>query len=125
MSTRTLKSETDQKKDREIGLRIRQAREQKGYKQDELGPMIGLSSGAAAQWETGRVRPSIKNLEKLAPVLGTSVSWLMNGDHPDEQARAHTNTEFETLQIMRKIPADHHDIAMKMLKSLIPEKADD
>ena len=120
-----MKSEADQKKDREIGLRIRQAREQKGYKQDELGPMIGLSANAAAQWETGRVRPSVKNLEKLAPVLGTSVSWLMNGDHPDEQARAHTNHEFEALQTLRRIPSKHHELAIKMIKSLIEEPQSD
>lgn len=93
-------------KAREVGARIRTAREQKGYTQKQLSITVGLSDGAAAQWETGRVIPSLKNLTKIAQALDTTSEYLFAGDAPEEQAKAHTKLERALLRAARKHPRE-------------------
>lgn len=102
-------------KAREIGDRIRIYREQKGYTQKDLSLMLGLSGGAAAQWETGRVMPSLKNLKRIAQALDTTSEYLFAGDAPEEQAKAHTKLELALLRASRKHPPEKLEAILKLL----------
>lgn len=99
----------------EVGDRIRVHREQKGYTQKDLSLMLGLSGGAAAQWETGRVMPSLKNLKRIAQALDTTSEYLFAGDAPEEQAKAHTKLELALLRASRKHPPEKLEALLKLL----------
>lgn len=65
---------------KEIGKRIRTARENKGFSQKDLGESAGLSTTAIALFESGE--REIKNLEiigKIAQVLQVSLKELIEG----------------------------------------------
>lgn len=104
----------------EIGKRIRALREQKEYTQEEFGPMIGLSEGASAQWETGRVIPKMSNLKKIADALDTTTEYLWAGDDPDEQAKAHTNRELRVLKAMRQMSPEKAEALLTLIESQVP-----
>ena len=51
---------------RDIGARIRTAREEQGWTQDQLAEAVGVSRSAVAQWETGRAGQVTGNLTRVA-----------------------------------------------------------
>jgi transcriptional regulator with XRE-family HTH domain len=66
---------------RDIGRRIRQAREQRGLSQEQLAHTAGISRQTMYRAELGTHSTGIDALLKIARVLGVSVAELMpNGE---------------------------------------------
>jgi SOS-response transcriptional repressor LexA len=66
----------------EVGARIRQAREEMGLSQQDLGRRYGASGAQISQIERGVKELGIIRLEKLANILGKSVGWFYESDEP-------------------------------------------
>lgn len=64
----------------ELQDRIRAALDHARIRQSELAARIGVSSGAASQWMTGKVK-SLKadTAAKISAVTGVSAQWLVTG----------------------------------------------
>jgi transcriptional regulator with XRE-family HTH domain len=60
-----------------IATRIREAREARGWTQDELAARIGSTGMTVSHWETGRRTPHPRWLVKLADALGCPTDWLL------------------------------------------------
>ena len=56
---------------------IKLARMRSGYTQTELAEMVGVSTAAVSQWETGRGHPNVKRLRRIAKVLNSTVDKLL------------------------------------------------
>lgn len=50
--------------------------------------------------------------------LGTTTTWLLTGNEPDELARAQTKNELELLTLLREVPMDQHAILLAALKGM-------
>jgi SOS-response transcriptional repressor LexA len=61
---------------KEIGQRIRHARQRASMTQHTLGNFCGVSRAAVAQWENGTTHPSLKHLQLAADAMGVWVSQL-------------------------------------------------
>jgi transcriptional regulator with XRE-family HTH domain len=61
---------------RSIGLRIQQAREELGLTQQELASRLGLTQAALSNYELGKRRLYLANLEQIAEVLGKPLSYF-------------------------------------------------
>ena len=59
-----------------LAERLRQLRKQAGLSQKALAERLGISGPAVAQWETGRHRPDMRWLPKLASLLNCQPSEL-------------------------------------------------
>jgi phage repressor protein C with HTH and peptisase S24 domain len=70
-----------------IGERIALKREEAGLNQSELGRRLGLSAQAVQKWESGKSTPRNTKLSDIAAILGTSVSYLVQGDSHADQSR--------------------------------------
>ena len=55
---------------RQIGKKIRDAREMRGYTQRDLAKMIGVSAGTVAAWEQGLHAPDLMKLANIFRELG-------------------------------------------------------
>ena len=68
-----------------IHSRIRQARTNKGLTQAELAEKLNISITAIQLWEnkdeTKATAPKRKRLEKVAKILGVTVTWLYTGEN--------------------------------------------
>src|SRR5438105_4871959 len=66
-----------------VGLRIREARTDKGMSQKDL---VGerFSKSYISSIERGKITPSLKALEYIARRLEVSVSYLLTGIHPGQ-----------------------------------------
>ncbi|MYZ04508.1 helix-turn-helix transcriptional regulator [Lactobacillus salivarius] len=50
----------------------------KGFNQDELGEKIGVSQTTISAWEQGKVKPSAKNIYKLAKIYAVEPTVIFN-----------------------------------------------
>lgn len=58
-------------------LEFKAMRIRKGLKQTELSKLVGLSQQVVSQWESGRSKPSVSILRKLANALEVDVKELI------------------------------------------------
>lgn len=68
----------------ELGLRIQAAREEKRLSQEQLAGAIGCSQSALSNYEKGKRRIYLSQLEKLAEVLEKPFEYFLAGGEPDE-----------------------------------------
>jgi transcriptional regulator with XRE-family HTH domain len=66
---------------RAIGLKIQDARQELGLTQQELASRLGLTQAALSNYESGKRRMYLANLEQIANALGKPMSYFL--DTPD------------------------------------------
>jgi transcriptional regulator with XRE-family HTH domain len=59
--------------------RIKQARKALGWSQADLARRMFVTQPSVADWESGRKAPHMKNMVRLAMLLGVSFEWLSTG----------------------------------------------
>ena len=98
------------------GLAIAQAREDRGWSQEDLARHTGLQPSAISHFETGTRRPSFGNLLKLADALEISVDQLMG--------RATTTGKTATVQdLLGELSFDDLDLVERFARMLLGRKA--
>ena len=60
--------------------KIKELRTKLGFTQEKLAEAVDLSVNYISEIENDRKKPSLKRLERIASVLGTSVSVLMDDE---------------------------------------------
>jgi transcriptional regulator with XRE-family HTH domain len=103
----------------EIGLRIRTARMERNWTQDQLASAVGVSRSAVAQWETGRAGQITGNLTRIATVLDTHVEQLMFGVDKHAPAHAGTGDEVAMLRLYRRCSPDDRQMLLRTAKRLV------
>src|SRR5215831_223112 len=86
----------------EIGIRIRTARQDLGWTQDQLAAAVGVSRSAVAQWETGRAGQVTTNLTRVAAALGIGIEHLAHGRDKLAPGQPHTGDELAILRLYRE-----------------------
>lgn len=61
-----------------FGEKLKQARLEAGYTQDELANKLLVSRAAIAKWEGDRGIPDITNLKAIAELFGMSIDYLLD-----------------------------------------------
>src|SRR6201998_1449592 len=87
---------------RDIGTRIREAREEAGWTQDQLAEAVGVSRRCVAQWETGRAGQVTTNLTRVAAALGVGVEHLMYGRDKFMPGQISGGEEMALLRLFRE-----------------------
>lgn len=109
-------------RDRIIGVRLRQARLQAGYTQEEVGNMLDHSSSTISAYEYGKSNISLSELELLAGKLGVSIQEFLDVD--GQIGRWHAlQKDFEQFTelpeemrafVLRPINQSYLELAMKL-----------
>ena len=69
--------------------RIKEARKALGWSQADLARRMFVTQPSVADWESGRKAPHMKNMARLAVMLGVSFEWLTTG-----RGEMHPSTTF-------------------------------
>ncbi len=69
-----------------LSERLKKARSDAGMSQFDLAKATSIAPASISRYESGKVRPGIDVLTTLADGLRVSVSWLMTGERPDQEA---------------------------------------
>lgn len=97
----------------QIGTRIRNARQERGWTQDQLATAIGVSRSAVAQWETGRAGQVTTNLTRIAQALDVSVGILLHGESP-----AMRGDETALLRLYRECSSEDRQLLLRTARRL-------
>ncbi len=62
---------------KEVGFRIREARQERGLSQEKLAALADLHRAYIGQIERGEKNIGLKNLEKIAKALGVNIKDLL------------------------------------------------
>jgi transcriptional regulator with XRE-family HTH domain len=96
---------------REAGERIRAARRDRGWTQDDLAQNVGVSRSAVAQWETGRSGQVRGNMARIAQALQIDVEYLLYGTQLRAPAQAASGDELALLRLYRAcLPEDRQSL---------------
>ena len=60
----------------ELGKKIKTLRKSRGFSQEDLALNLGLRRSTISNYEIGRRTPSLKELERLAHVLGVGLDYF-------------------------------------------------
>lgn len=66
----------------QIGQRIRRAREERGYTQEKLAELVGVSVQYTSDLERGKVGASVATIVRLCRALEVSSDFLLFGSSP-------------------------------------------
>jgi transcriptional regulator with XRE-family HTH domain len=103
---------------RDIGIRIREAREDLGWTQDQLASAVGVSRSAVAQWETGRAGQVTTNLTRVAAALGVGVEHLMYGRDKFAPGQASGGEEMALLRLFRECTPEDRQLILRTARRL-------
>ncbi len=71
---------------RQVGLRVKEARERKGLKATGLDKLAKIGRGAVSRIEAGkRLEVSMETLAKIAKVLDVTLDWLAGREQPERE----------------------------------------
>ncbi len=101
----TLEEKVNDVKYREIGYRIAIAREEAGLNQKELAERLGISQATLSNYEKGKRRIYLPQLQKIAEALGRPLDYFLQPIDPviEPTQTAGHNEVAELLQIMSEL----------------------
>ena len=85
-----------------MGRRIREIRLGAGLRQWELARILGTTQSAVHKYEHGVV-PEPRRLIELSRVGGTSVEWVLTGEHWESGATAQPRLGADVLETARRL----------------------
>lgn len=77
---------------------IREARVRAGLTQQQLAERLGTSQSVVARWESGKVRPSLENLDRVVRAAGLELRLGLAEPDPGERALIERNLALSPTQ---------------------------
>lgn len=78
-------------------MKIRELRNAKGIKQEELSKLLGVSQGNLSNWENGVYEPDIPTLIKIADYFEVSLDCLIGREEYSHKKKPYYAELFESL----------------------------
>ena len=103
----------------QIGTRIRDARQERGWTQERLAEAVGVSRSAVAQWETGRAGQLTGHLSRIAEVLDVGIEHLTQGRNKRASAHAGTGDELALLRLYREAAPEDRQLLLRTARRLV------
>lgn len=86
-----------------IVTRINALLAKKNISKAEFYEKCNLTSASYSNWNTGKTRPKMKNIEKIARFLGVTSEYLLYGDGAEKESAPDPKTEGVDDKIVRFI----------------------
>jgi len=106
-----------------IGLVIREIREQKGMLQKQVALELGLGASNYNKLEKGNREPSVKELQLLAKLFGMTVDQILNyeGGIPEE-VTIEDKQSFEQLNLINQLNEEERNMVFKIIDLILTQK---
>lgn len=103
---------------REIGYRIAIAREEAGLNQKELAEMLGISQATLSNYEKGKRRVYLPQLQRIAEAVGRPLEYFLQPIDPVNPPGLSASTQNEMAELLQ-IMAELSDLPREDRKSVI------
>lgn len=104
-----------------LGIRLRTARKEKGWTQNQLGEASGVKQGTISQIERGDQEKSIFVIP-LAIALGVSPEWLENGTEDLTTNDPVDHTEKELTKALAELRPKERESIIALVKSIVASR---
>ena len=104
---------------KDIGKKIQRAREEAGLSQEELASRLGYTQAALSNYELGKRRLYLANIEQIARELNKPLSYFLDespapakaerGEPPDE-------TMSEIVKLLSELPSDERKYLLEYIQ---------
>ena len=84
-------------------LRIKEAREARGWTQEHLAAEMHTTQQTVQRWESGQTDPKSSAIIEISRILGITVSFIMNVDDTQPQNSGLTDDEQRLVSLYRKL----------------------
>lgn len=102
----------------ELGKTILSLRIEKGYTQERLAGMLGVSTAAVSKWECENAYPDITLLPKIAEVFNVSVDYLLGYDLTSKKTISEIVSEANKLR--KELKSDEAELLIKKTLARYP-----
>lgn len=99
-----------------IGSRIAALREGKGWTQLDLAYKAKVSPSSISRWERG-ILPPMRELIRLAGILGVDATKLIEGDEPDESQSA-AEKRLSALEAQVEAVRQQNDLLLDLVREI-------
>lgn len=88
-----------------FGSRLKKARENKGYKQNQFADMLGVTATRLNYWEKDKREPDVEMIKTISYLLEVSSDWLIgNTEHIKKDSLSLTGHEKRVIIAYRNKP---------------------
>jgi transcriptional regulator with XRE-family HTH domain len=104
---------------KDIGKKIQRAREEAGLSQEELATRLGYTQAALSNYELGKRRLYLANIEQIARELNKPLSYFLEDSTmmaPTEQGEPQDETIAEIMQLLSELPAEERQYLLEYIK---------
>ena len=84
-----------------LGENIKALRKARGFTQEKLADLLGISFQAVSKWETNANTPDVSLLPQIAKVLGTSIDQLFSENNPHSWEGADMIKDDDVIRIVQ------------------------
>lgn len=85
-----------------FGEKLKQARKNLGWSQDDLGQKVGIHGRHVGKYENGRAMPNAETIIRIAKILDVSIDYLLLDDVKED---AMSSAIMHNSDLMRKFEA--------------------
>ena len=82
-------------------LRIADARNARGWSQEQLAAAIGTTQQTVQRWETGQTDPQVSKVAAISAALGVTMSYLLGVDSQTSAMQTLTEEEQQLVSLYR------------------------
>jgi transcriptional regulator with XRE-family HTH domain len=104
---------------KDIGKKIQRAREEAGLSQEELASRLGYTQAAFSNYELGKRRLYLANIEQIARELNKPLSYFLEDSPltaPAEQGEPQDETIAEIIRLLSELPAEERQYLIEYIK---------
>jgi transcriptional regulator with XRE-family HTH domain len=104
---------------KDIGKKIQRAREEAGLSQEELATRLGYTQAALSNYELGKRRLYLANIEQIASELKKPLSYFLEESTlaaNTQQEEPRDETIAEIIRLLSELPADEKGYLLEYIK---------
>jgi len=104
---------------RDIGRKIQKAREEAGLSQEELASRLGYTQAALSNYELGKRRLYLANLEQIARQLNKPLSYFLDEFTTPSAAESEEDrdeTIIEIIRLLSELPVEEREDILEYIK---------
>jgi transcriptional regulator with XRE-family HTH domain len=104
---------------KDIGKKIQKAREEADLSQEELATRLGYTQAALSNYELGKRRLYLANIEQIARELNRPLSYFLEdpaGTVPAEQGEPQDETISKIIRLLSELPTEERHYLLEYIQ---------
>jgi len=98
-------------------LRIAEAREARGWTQEQLAQAVGTTQQTIQRWESGQTDPQVSRVTEISKALGITMTFLLGIDLDKKDEPPLSPDEQHLIALYRNMDREHRDVLVQTARA--------